>query len=152
MAFVLEEIAESEVVKFGLAEIDKRFLFGGTCARSWVIDRERDIYLRNVANGGGGEPELSNRTFWTFYWRGELLVLRLDIIDGGGEIYAAGWSRWSLIWINGGEGLPPHLKPAGARIIEELRVALTAHKGYGGVDSTYTEYRATVEVSAGCLL
>ncbi|MDV3467550.1 hypothetical protein RZA67_02190 [Stenotrophomonas sp. C3(2023)] len=152
MSFVLEDISESDAVAFGIAEIDKEFVFGGTRARSWAIDRERNIYLRNVANGGGGEPELRNRTFWTFYWRGELLELRLDMIDGGGERGGAGWSRWSLVWINGGEGLPPSLKPEAARMIEALCAALTAHKGYGGPYSTYTEYRAAVEVSKGCLM
>lgn len=58
---------------------------GGTNARDWVIDRDRDSYLRNVAHGGGAEPELRSRTIWSFQWRGSLLTLRLDLLESGGE-------------------------------------------------------------------
>jgi len=152
MTYKLESIAESDAIAYGLKEIDRTFFIGATRARYWVIDRERGIYLRNVAHGGGAEPELRNRTFWTFYWRGELLTLRLDLVDGGGERHGAGWSRWMLVWINDGEGLPPHLKSEAAEIIEELGVSLRVHKGIGGIHSSYTAYVTTVEVSAGCLI
>ena len=56
MAFVNEFIPPEDVEKYHLSEIDKRFVVGGTSSRQWTIDRRRDVYLRNVARGGGGRP------------------------------------------------------------------------------------------------
>jgi len=85
---MLQAIPESDVAGYGL-EVDKTFVIGVTRARYWMIDRERGMYQRNVAHGGGAEPELRNRTIWTFYWPGELLTLRLDLVDGRGEWHGA---------------------------------------------------------------
>ncbi|MEA9562694.1 MULTISPECIES: hypothetical protein [unclassified Xanthomonas] len=152
MVFVSEFISPDDVARYDILSIDRKFLIGGTNARDWVIDREREIYLRNVAHGGGSEPEICNQTHWTFYWRGELLTLRLDMLESGGERKGAGWSRWMLIWINGGKGLPAHLKSEASQIIEDLGVALTAHKGFGGVHSNYIDYNAEIEISEGCAI
>ncbi|PPU15496.1 hypothetical protein [Xanthomonas arboricola] len=152
MAFVSEFISPDDVARYDILSIDRKFLIGGTNARDWVIDREREIYLRNVAHGGGSEPEIRNQTQWTFYWRGELLTLRLDMLESGGERKGAGWSRWMLIWINGGKGLPDHLKSDAPQFVEDLGVALTAHKGFGGIHSKYTDYNAKIEISEGCVI
>lgn len=53
MAFVSEFISPDDVARYDILSIDRKFLIGGTNARDWVIDREREIYLRNVAHGGG---------------------------------------------------------------------------------------------------
>lgn len=152
MTYKLESIAESDAIAYRLKEIDRRFFIGATRARYWVIDRERGIYLRNVANGGGAEPELRSRTFWTFSWCGELLTLRLDLVDAGGERYGTGWSRWLLVWVSGGEDMLAHLKPEAAQVVAELGVALAVHKGVGGVHSTCVEHVASIDVAKGCLM
>ena len=110
MPFVNEFIPEADVETYGLKEIDRHFIIGGTNARDWTIDRERDIYLRNVALGAGGEPEIRNQTKWTFYWHGDLLTLRLDLLDGKGGRGEPGWSHWKLVRLNGSSGLPAHLE------------------------------------------
>jgi len=51
MAFVNEHIPQEDVEKYGLESIDKNFIVGGTNSRAWTIDRERNIYLRNVTRG-----------------------------------------------------------------------------------------------------
>ena len=151
MAFVSEFISSDDIARYDILSIDSKFLVGGARARDWVIDRDREIYLRNVAHGGGGESEIRNQTQWTFYWRGELLTLRIDMLESGGGRNGAGWSRWMLIWINGGKGLPAHLNSDVPQFIEDLGLALTAHKGFGGVHSRYIDYDAQVEISEGCV-
>ncbi|MCE4552814.1 hypothetical protein LYZ85_24540, partial [Xanthomonas hortorum pv. vitians] len=92
MPFVNEFIPEPDVVKYDLEAIDRDFVVGSTNARDWTIDRDRGLYLRNVANGGGTEIEVRNQTKFSFYWHGELLTLRLDLVDGGGARGQPGWS------------------------------------------------------------
>lgn len=152
MPFVSEFISKDDVEKFGLQKIDEAYTVGGTHARDWVIDRDRDSYLRNVAHGGGAEPELRSRTTWTFLWRGHLLSLRLDLLESGGERGGAGWSRWNLVWVNEGDGLPIELKSFRDEFLDDLIAALSAHHGFGGAYSKHTEYKAEVEVSEGCFL
>lgn len=125
---------------------------GGTNARDWAIDRQNDSYLRNVAHGGGAEPEIRNRTIWSFLWRGFLLTLRLDLVESGGEKGEEGWSRWSLVWIDDGIGLHREVKPFDQEFVNDLTDALTAHKGFGGAYSKHYSYRAEVEISRGCPL
>ncbi|WP_372390344.1 hypothetical protein ACCQ05_11595 [Xanthomonas sp. NCPPB 3582] len=145
MPFVNEFIPAPDVVKYNLEGIDRDFVVGGTNARDWTIDRDRDLYLRNVANGGGTEIEVRNQTKFSFYWHGELLTLRLDLVDGGGTRGQSGWSHWRLMWINGGDGLPEHLKDDKDQFIADLKEALLAYKDFG-VHSRNTEYHIALEV------
>ena len=151
MGFVNEYISKEDVEKYGLKEIDKHFIVGGTNARDWTVDRERDIYLRNVANGGGAEPEIRNQTKWTFFWHGVPLTLRLDLLTGGGGRGEPGWSHWRLVWVSGGDGLPAHLKSHKEIFLQDLKEALLAYKD-GGVFSSCTSYEVVLDVTAGCSL
>jgi hypothetical protein len=152
MPFVNEFILPEDVEKYGLQEIDKHFIGGGTNARDWTIDRERDIYLRNVAHGGGAEPEIRNQTTWTFYWSGDRLTLRLDLLDGRGGNGEPGWSHWKLVWLNGSNGLPEHLKQSKEQILDDLREALTAYRGAGVYSANYTDYSTTLDIVEECVL
>lgn len=152
MPFTSEFISTTDVENYGLRKIDEAQVVGGTHARDWAIDRDRDSYLRNIAHGGGAEPELRNRTTWSFRWHGYLLTLCLDLLESGGERRGAGWSRWNLVWVNGGEGLPAELKPFREEFLNDLTEALSAHHGFGGAYSKHTEYKAEVDVSEGCTL
>ena len=150
MGFVNEFIPEEDVEKYQLAEIDKRFVVGGTNARDWTIDRERDIYLRNVAVG---REDWRNQTEWTFYWHGTLLTMRLDLVGTGGKTGEPGWAHWKMIWMCGTDGLPMHLKPHKAQILDDLKEALTAFRGLGGVYApAYSEYSVTLELDKECVL
>ncbi len=151
MAFMNEFVSPEDVEKYHLAEIDKRFIVGGTNARDWTIDRERDVYLRNVAHGGGGDPDIRNQTEWTMYWQGELLVLRLDLLDGRGERGEPGWSHWQLVWFCGTSGLPGHLKAQKEQILDSLKEALVTYKDFG-VYSTNTDYSVTLDIAEECTL
>lgn len=151
MAFMNEFIPAGDVDKYGLKAIDERFIANGTNSRQWTIDRDRDIYLRNVERGGGNEPELRNRTTWTFYWHGTPLTLRLDLLTGAGGRGEPGWSHWKLVWVNGSNGLPEHLKAKKEQILENLKEALTAYKDFG-VYSANTDYSITLDIAEECVL
>jgi hypothetical protein len=139
MTFVNEFIPPEDVERFHLDEVDKRF-FIGIQADDWTIDRERNIYLRKIASGGGSDPDLSNRSKWTLYWKGNLLVLGMEYLEGGGERGQPGWSHWKLTWIE----LPEHLKSYQEAILDDLKEALLAYKD-GGIYSKNTSYKVTLD-------
>lgn len=149
MPFANEFIPAEDAEKYGLKEIDKHFVVGGTNARDWTIDRERNIYLRNVANG---REEFRNQTEWTFYWRGEELTLRLDLLEGKGGRGEPGWSHWKLVWLNGSHGLPGHLKASKEQVLQDLKDALTAYRGAGIYSADYADYSVTLDIAEECRL
>jgi hypothetical protein len=152
MAFVNEFISAEDVEKYGLHEIDKHFVIGGTNARDWTIDRKRDIYLRNVAIGGGAEPELRNQMKWSFYWHETLFTIRLDLLKGTGGRGEPGWSHWRMMWISGIHGLPDHLKKKKDDFVADLKEALTAYQGAGVYSANYASYSVLLEIDEGCEL
>jgi hypothetical protein len=151
MPFVNEYIPAEDIEKYKLKEIDKKFIVGGTNARDWTVDRERSMYLRNVAIGGGAEPEIRNQTKWSFFWHEELITLRLDLIKGGGGRGEPGWSHWKLVWLNGSNGLPEHLKAHKVQMLEDLKEALTAYKDFGAYSSN-TDYHIIFEIDGECVI
>lgn len=152
MPFVNEFIPAADVEKYGIKAIDEKFVVGGTSSRQWTIDRHRSIFLRNVARGGGAEPEIRNQTTWTLYWRGDILTLRLDLLEVSGGPGESGWSHWKLVWLNGSNGLPQHLRQYKAQIIEDLEAALTAYRGSGVYSADYSDYSITLEIGEECVL
>lgn len=79
------------------------------------------------------------------------MTLRLDLVEGGGERREPGWSHWRLVWLNGGEGLPEHLKESRIEILQALEEALLAYKDFG-VYSTNTDYRVILDVEDRCII
>ena len=138
MTFINEYIPDPDVKKYDLEEIDKQFIVGGTYARAWTIDRARDIYLRKVAIG---REEFRHQSTWTFYWKGTLLTVELDMVDAGGVRGGHGWSHYKLRHMY----IPPELTSKREEIIADLREALTDYKG-GGVHSTRTTSDTTLDV------
>jgi hypothetical protein len=149
MAFVNEYISSQDVDKYHLEEIDERFVVGGVYARDWTIDRVRDIYLRIASRG---REDWRNQTEWTFYWKGYLLVLRLDLLDARGANGEPGWSHWRLAWLNGSQGLPADLKAEKTQILETLKEALTNYQVAGVYSANYTDYSVTLDVVEECVL
>lgn len=148
MSFINEFISPEDVARYDLEEIDKKFVVGGTDARDWTIDRERDIYLRNVARG---REDWRSETEWTFYWRGHELTLRLDYVGGTGERGGPAWDHWRLVWLNGSYGLPAPLKPQVKEILKDLEDALLAYKDFG-VYSASTDFSVTLDIDPECVL
>lgn len=138
MTFVNEHISEEDVAKYGLEAIDKNFFVGATNARDWTIDRERNMYLRNVSNG---REEYRSQSGWSFFWHGEWIYLELTAIEGGGKRGGPGWSHWKLRSLE----LPEHLKSQRTEILADLKEALTAYKD-GGVFAMCTDYTVTLDI------
>lgn len=148
MAFVNEYITPEDAEKYRLAEIDAKFV-GGNKSRDWTIDRERDIYLRNVSMGR--DEDTKHEGLWTFYWNGTLLTLRLDLLGGKGKAGDPGWSHWRLVRLNGTNGVPTALKGHRQSILDDLKQALLTYKD-GGVFSLNTDYSVTLELAEECIL
>jgi hypothetical protein len=153
MAFINEFTPPEDIEKYRFAEIDEHFVMGGTSSRQWTIDRDRDIYLRNVALGAGSEIEVRNQLKWTFYWKGYELSMRLDLLDSSGKRGGPGWAHWRLVsvWLDGGNGLPEPLKPHRREILADLKEGLIAYKD-GGVYSSQTDFNVTLDIDSECEL
>jgi hypothetical protein len=139
MAFINEYIPVADMEKYQIKQIDKNFLIGGTNSTTWTIDREQDIYLRNVARG---REDSRHETTWTFYWKGDLLSMQLDMLEYEGKRGGPGKAHMKLIWI----GLPAHLLDQKNKIIYDLKEALTARKD-GGVFASCTTYELNLEIA-----
>lgn len=145
MPFVNEYISKEDFEKYGLEKIDQRFIVGGVYARDWTIDRERDIYLRQVARG---REEFMHISKWTFFWHGELLWLEVHSLSCVGERGGSGHAvkRVERLSSMGSPVLAPHLQSQREQIIADLTEAMIASKG-GGVFSTFSDYTLDLEVA-----
>jgi len=140
MAFVNEFVPEEDAKKYGLEEIDRHYRHS-SFHPEWTVDRERDIYLREVEIG---REESANRHGFTLYWKGALLFVRLTR-KGGGVRHGEQWSEWSLYSspLQGSIiGISDDLEENRAEIIADLKAALTAYKDFG-MYSTSTKHAAT---------
>ncbi len=138
MAFINQFIAQADAERFGIEEINRIFSVSARNAGHWTIDRERNIYLRCVANG---TDEYRRRSTWTLYWNGNLLLLDLNLMGGGGKGGEPGWSHWRLQHMS----LPRELEPKRIQILADLKEALTTYKD-AGVYSTSTRHAVVLEV------
>lgn len=144
MAFVNEYIPKDDFAKYGIEEIDQRFIVGNTHDHSWTIDREREIYLRRVARG---REESSRKSTWTFYWHGELMTVCLETVAAGsdGAKNGHGWVHYQLVdCYMKGFFIPSHLLDRRNEIISDLREALAARKG--GMNSAKVSYETTLTI------
>jgi hypothetical protein len=135
MPFVNEYIPEEDFEKYQLREIDKHHVVGGVNAHDWTIDRERDMYLRQLAQG---REEFSHEMYWTFYWHSRAYTLELHAAGYTKTSAKAGRARWGLVRINGKEP-PAGIPEPSDEFLNDLREALLAYKD-GGVFSNCTQF------------
>ena len=141
MAFVNERIPEADVEKYGLEKIDNELLsIGKTYSRDWTIDRARDIYLREVAIG---RDELSRISTWTFYWKGELIWFKREVVDFKGARNAPCWSHQKVYDFRIPETVQPHRE----EIFRDLHDAFLAYRD-GGIFATSTEFSTQLDIEA----
>jgi len=74
MPFVNEYIPPDDVKKYRIEEISKNVQVGFSGSAQWAIDRERDIYFREVWRGS---EDFFYRTTNHFYWKGRLIWVTL---------------------------------------------------------------------------
>lgn len=135
MAFVNEFIPADDVKEYGIEEIDRRFL-KTTYQPDWTVDRERNIYLRQVASG---REEFASQKDYTFYWRGEMVVVRLDR-TGGGVRGGEGWCHYEMLRLD----MPEVLKDQCREVLDDLKEALIAYQD-AGVYSATIKHTATFD-------
>ena len=143
MAFVNALITDDDRKNYGLDEIERRL--GHAAQRDWTIDRERDIYLREIWRS---REEASQQSAWHFYWHGELMKVCLEVRAAGSDGMRGGhgWVHYQLVNCFGrGFFIPSHLLDRRDEIIADLRAALVAYKG-GGVYSTKATYELTLTI------
>ncbi len=141
MSFVNEYISDEDRKKFDIDEIDGNFHVGKTRSPQWTIDRDRNIYLRCVARG---REDIAHKSTWTFFWSGELLILKVELLATKGGV---GDDAWSHKKINNFK-LPERFKEKRDQIIDDLKEAFIAYKD-GGVFSKTASYSLTLDIVEG---
>src|SRR3990167_3733742 len=126
MTFINEFISDHDMDKYGIKELDRRFL-KLTHRPQWTKDKENDVFIREMAIG---REEFSNQSDFAMYWKGSLILIRLEV-TGGGERGGLGWSNYKLIKME----LAEELETFRPDILNNLKEALSAFKD-GGVYST----------------
>lgn len=138
MSFANEQISQEDATKYGIQAIDQQFFVGATNSRSWTIDREREIYLRNVTNG---REEHRSESGWTLFWHGELVFVELKLLELAGPQGGTRSAHWKLLRLE----LPTHFVDHSAEILADLKEALVAYKD-GGVFSKATGFSVTLDM------
>jgi hypothetical protein len=138
MAFVNEYIPEADFEKYGLAEIDSKFLTTGVKSRDWTVDRERNIYLRQVTTY---REDMENIARWNLFWKGDLLWLDKKVLEATGQLGGAIWVHLRITNFK----IPLHLVQHQDEIFEDLREAFLAYRD-GGVFSTCTEFSMQLDI------
>lgn len=162
MPFVNEYIPPEDVTKYHIEEINKKVHLGFNHSRQWTIDRERDIYFREV---GRGREEFFYVTTNTFYWKGRLTWVTLEGLSRKDAQQADG-DRFGydeptdprssflifkvLRWSEGDlSALSPELKARRVEVILSLKQALEASKGGVGVYTAHPDRPCHVTLIVG---
>lgn len=139
MAFINEYISDEDRKKYNIDEIDQNYVVGATRSRSWTVDKERDIYLRNVANG---REEFSHLTDWTFYWSGELIAFRMEVKNTSRIEKGHARAHKVITRID----IPDDLQEQRQEIINDIQMALEAYRD-GGVFAKSKTYELKLDVT-----
>lgn len=136
MPFVNERISAEDRAKYRLGEAEERYP-GDTPDREWVIDRDRDIYLRCVWRGG---PFASHLSTYALYWKGQLARFDVTLLDTSPLADGHASSHQKVTRVE----LPPGLEGERQQVQDVFREALTARKD-GGVYSISKTYTLTLD-------
>jgi hypothetical protein len=128
MPFVNEYMSEADVAKYGILAINRRFI-KSNYKPEWTRDHARDLYLREVAKG---RDEYWQEVDFTFYWQGNLYVLRLRQSVSGTR-GGTGQMGYGLISM----APQPESPTDHQTLLGDLKEALSVY-GYGGMDSDMT--------------
>lgn len=131
MAFILEKISPADYEKYQLTDINP-FTRRKVSWDQWLIDRERNIYLRVLGAWSRDDPY--NIQFHLF-WRGALLAISFE-----SKIENITPRDVKVTWaFGGGDALPVHLRPHLHELYSDLKEALTLFKS-SGTSSPFDSY------------
>jgi hypothetical protein len=135
MAFINEFISEADFEKYGISAINQQWCKLDFRSH-WTIDRERDVYVREVASD---REEFGRHKKYTLYWKGTLIIEKLEV-HGAVNLMDVGNPHYKLLSI----GIPHVLAGKRAEILQDLKEALTVFGG-GGVHATETIANVTFD-------
>lgn len=138
MPFVNEYIPQDDLIKYEIEAINLKYVVGGTRARDWTIDRERNIYIRNVANG---REDFFHESTWTLFYKDQLIEFGLSNISHQVNAEGVKIGHKKLRYVS----LPEPLQAQKDAVIAVITEALTAYKD-GGVFATAADYAVALEV------
>lgn len=139
MAFVNEYIPKEDFEKYNINAIDRQAPGTVVSARDWTVDRARNIYLRQTSGPDRDDPSTWTSSWWSFYWKGELLWLKREALGITEEADGLRHAHVRITDFN----IPERLAAHEEEIRQDLREAFNAYGG-GGVFSrssnTYIHY------------
>lgn len=145
MAFVNEYIPQEDFEKYDFKTING---FSNP-AGYWVIDRDREIWLRKFDEErtfdefGDWRGGMSGKRTWNFYWKGVLMkVITQRITFTGGGIDEPCWIKLKLLSIN----LPENLKTQRTIILKDLEKAFVGYREEG-IFSESSSFSLTFDTS-----
>jgi hypothetical protein len=125
MPFVYEEIPAEDWVKYGIDEVDKKFMHCTTHSKHWTRDRERDMYLRYMTQGG---PDSYQDEKFSFYWHGLLMEIdvTLNYFVDKNDCHHVEWMlrKTTSTFIP----MPEPQRQRDLELLTDLKEALTAYK------------------------
>ncbi|MDO9437979.1 hypothetical protein [Hydrogenophaga sp.] len=145
MAFINEYISARDFSKYNFDVLNNRpkKTNGTAPSDAWTIDRESNIWLRQFyleTSKSASVVALTGVSFWDFFWRKELMQVKLLSIDFGGNADKHCWARKRLLEIE----MPCSLVICQAQAIRDLGSALNAYKD-GGVRSEAKTFSLVLE-------
>lgn len=135
MGFSREPISESDIVAYGLRQINEDLFVVGF-GNGWVIDRARNIYLRWIRL----DKDNPTRMQFTFFWKGVLLDLELISSSPKNAAFEDS-TTWQLA--HSPLELPAELEAHRIDILQDLRDALIVYGSFG-MSSRSTHHQATI--------
>jgi hypothetical protein len=148
MAFVNEYIPAEDFKKYDFDKLNKRpkETSGTTPSDQWTIDREADIWLRKFyAESDHTAPQggYTGVSVWDFYWKGTLMMVKVQEIASGGGYGKPRWARSKLLNID----ITFEIENYRHQIISDLEAAFTAYRGAGVLaKNNGLEYSFSLEV------
>ncbi len=128
MPYVNEPISDEDMLKYRIDEM--AWGYQSNHHRYWVIDRERDIYLRRASF----DRENTEVEFWSFYWKGyqwPVYGFRLNYVDKTPEHKAQKTMRFEF------RKFPPDLLLNKEQIQTDFKEAYCSDDWYINTDVTF---------------
>ncbi|ELV07248.1 Hypothetical protein F387_01971 [Wohlfahrtiimonas chitiniclastica SH04] len=150
MTIVTERISKENFEKYDIARLNKRYSYA-TGSFEWVIDRERDIWLREyytpVDRDDGGR--ITGPTEYDYYWQGHFLIAKIRVVGYENDRTETSRPTWQKAWFSiVSIEIPVELKGSEANILKDLTCLLikksqTGLKEEFGVDQKDNEVDAS---------
>ena len=94
MGYVYEKISEADAEAYGLEAISNEVIVGRLMVEDWVVDRERNSYLRKISEGRPDVDDGVER--WTFYWNGTLTWITQHFISTTAMPDGSWLAKWCI--------------------------------------------------------